>query len=220
MPPQSRLVVVTQERPANYFLTDGFKGNYAVQGVDDVNRAVRHVRDFGADLLLLDAADGAERATAALHLLREQWAHDVLPIIVLTETVPCDQLLQFLEAGASDFILKPMSPQTVDQRVQAQLANRDATARYLDAERRRVMSLALVRAAAATASAVSPLVDRLETLMRHREGDTNDEQLQSVLELTEQAVGVIDRLRQIATVDDVSYMARLHLLEEMMGLEC
>jgi len=219
---QSRLVVVSQDRPADYYLTNGFKQDYAIEGIKDVKHAVQHVQDFGADLVLLDSVDGAAPAMEALRLLREQWTSDALPIIVLTEAAECGHILQLLEAGASDFILKPISPEVVNQRVQAQLATRDNTTRYLDAERRRVMSVALGRAAAATASAVSPLIDRLENLMQQRDGvaDRSDDQLQGVLELTEQAVCVIDRLRQIATVDDVPYTARLHLLEELTELQC
>lgn len=220
---EARIVAVTDDPHIDAFLPVHIANEkYSITTVANAVEAVAYINEHSADAVVLDAFGDEQRGVDDVRSLRAHWSGEKLPVIVLTDTAECDRIIQLLQAGTNDFIRQPITAELVAQRVRALLPVRENVAKLLEAERQRVMSESLARASAITARAVSKIVDELEALMLASKpvGTRLAEGLNEVLDRTEQTVAAIDRIRQIALMQDVPYVARKHFLEEFSELKC
>src|SRR6202023_3484878 len=84
-------------------------GYTRVMGITDSRSAVETCATFGPDLLLLDLMMPEVDGFAVLDALRSDASEDFLPIIVLTGDVSEEAKSRALNAGATDFLVKPVS---------------------------------------------------------------------------------------------------------------
>jgi len=80
-----------------------------VMGITDSRKAVETCAAFEPDLVLLDLIMPEVDGFAVLEALREDGSERFLPIIVLTADVTEEAKARALEAGATDFLIKPVS---------------------------------------------------------------------------------------------------------------
>jgi PleD family two-component response regulator len=84
-------------------------GYTRVMGITDSRIAVETCATFGPDLLLLDLIMPEVDGFAVLDALRSDASEDFLPIVVLTGDVSEESKARALDAGATDFLIKPVS---------------------------------------------------------------------------------------------------------------
>ena len=84
-------------------------GYTRVMGITDSRIAVETCATFGPDLLLLDLMMPEVDGFAVLDALRSDASEDFLPIVVLTGDVSEESKARALDAGATDFLIKPVS---------------------------------------------------------------------------------------------------------------
>jgi len=84
-------------------------GYTRVMSVTDSRSAVETCLAFDPDLLLLDLIMPEVDGFAILEALRADAAEDFLPIVVLTGDTAEESKSRALEAGATDFLVKPVS---------------------------------------------------------------------------------------------------------------
>lgn len=84
-------------------------GYTRVMGITDSRMAVETCATFGPDLLLLDLIMPEVDGFAVLDALRSDASEDFLPIVVLTGDVSEESKARALDAGATDFLIKPVS---------------------------------------------------------------------------------------------------------------
>jgi PleD family two-component response regulator len=84
-------------------------GYTRVLGLTDSRSVVETCATFDPDLLLLDLIMPEVDGFAVLDALRSDASEDFLPIVVLTGDVSEESKARALEAGATDFLVKPVS---------------------------------------------------------------------------------------------------------------
>jgi PleD family two-component response regulator len=84
-------------------------GYTRVMGITDSRKAVETCATFNPDLLLLDLMMPEVDGFAVLDALRSDASEDFLPIVVLTGDVSEESKARALDAGATDFLIKPVS---------------------------------------------------------------------------------------------------------------
>ncbi len=170
---RSRILVVDDE-PSNIdLLVEALGGNYEVLSATDGQSALEIAATSMPDVVLLDVMmpgiDGYEvcRQLKADH---ENWD---LPVLVVTGSLGVEDEARALEAGAVDYITKPISPAAVRARVKSQLAlksTRAAMSNQIALERSRAFTESMIENSPAAIivagkdyviSAVNPAAERL-----------------------------------------------------------
>jgi putative two-component system response regulator len=103
-------ILLLDDEPANIALLEGIlsdSGYTRVQSVMDSREALDQYKTFGPDLILLDLMMPHVDGFAILEALRAQPDEIFLPVIVLTADANEQTKLRALQAGATDFLLKP-----------------------------------------------------------------------------------------------------------------
>ncbi len=217
-----RIVVVEDEQLSREMLVRRLTSRaFEVESFDGAADAIAYIAENRVDLVLIDNAMPGITGVDAVRLLRQKWSHDSLPIIVVSALVDSDDVVEALDAGANDYVVKPINFKVLLARVRTALRMRHNVAILVEAERQRVMMESLARAAATTAEPLGQMVDELEVLMQSPPDDPKQisEGLIGLLDLTEKAVDVIDQLRRIASMHNVPYTARLDFLNDLTAQE-
>lgn len=115
-----RVLVVEDELLLNQQLTDLLENaGYQAVGVTDGSAAFMAFKDFEPDLVLLDVMLPGK---SGIEICREIRAVSGVPIIMLTARTEDEHVVEGLEAGADDYILKPMpSFKVLHARIEARL---------------------------------------------------------------------------------------------------
>jgi len=112
---------------ANYLTVDG----YRILEADCAEEAFKVVASEGVDLVLLDIMMPRISGYEACKVLREKYPAHELPIILLTARNQANDLMMGFEAGANDFMVKPIAKEVLMVRVATHLQLHDVM-RHLD----------------------------------------------------------------------------------------
>jgi PleD family two-component response regulator len=120
-------VLVIDDEPANVALLEdmlGENGYGRVKSITDSRLALETCGEFDPDLVLLDMIMPHLDGFAVLDVLDPHRSHNYLPVIVLTADVNEETKLRALQAGATDFLLKPFNETEVLLRISNALETR------------------------------------------------------------------------------------------------
>jgi DNA-binding response OmpR family regulator len=218
MAAKARIVVVEDEPLSRDMLVRRLTGrSFDVVAFSSARDAVAHLDEHAADIVLMDNALPDVSGVEAVRLLRQHWSHDSLPIIMVSAMIDSDDVVEALDAGANDYVVKPINFKVLLARIRTALTIRANVTALVEAERQRVVMESLARAAASIAGPMERMVDELETLMQNPPDDPAQlsRGLAELLNITERAVDVIDQLRKIAEMNNVPYTARLDFLNDI-----
>jgi PleD family two-component response regulator len=106
-----KILVIDDDRMSVNLLEQLFQRNgyTRVMGITDSRLAVETCASFDPDLVLLDLIMPEVDGFAVLDVLRADVSEDFLPIVVLTGDVSEEAKARALDAGATDFLVKPVS---------------------------------------------------------------------------------------------------------------
>ena len=99
--------------------------NFRVTEAADGPSALERLEEGGFHLVTLDLSMGAMGGLEVLERIRSRLMTRTLPVIVATGTEDPEVEMQLFEAGADDFVVKPIDPPRFVLRVQAVLRRRD-----------------------------------------------------------------------------------------------
>ncbi len=114
-----------------YFKQDGFAIATATNGLD----AVKKARSLMPDLILLDVMLPELDGFAVCEILRNDPATASIPVLMLTGL--CGQLSRCaaIESGATEFVTKPTSPDTIVSKVKEMLNQHPAVSEAFPAKK-------------------------------------------------------------------------------------
>ena len=97
-------------------------GDYDLHTVDSGEKALQYIEENKPDLVLLDYMMPHMNGIDVLNVVRGEWKLENLPIIMLTARAEADAVVSALEAGADDYISKPIDFDVLKARIENQLS--------------------------------------------------------------------------------------------------
>ena len=140
-------ILIIDDEPVNVALLEEIliENEYTrFESVSDSKRALEVCRNFQPDLVLLDLMMPPPDGFAILERLRAETQETVLPVVILTADTNDDTRQRALEAGATDFLLKPFDHTEVALRIR-NLLNSRRTHLLLDNQRAALEEAILIR---------------------------------------------------------------------------
>jgi DNA-binding response OmpR family regulator len=98
------------------------QAGHEVRGFEDGASALADARKHRPDLAILDVVMPAMTGLEVCRELRKNPATADVPVIILTARAQQDDVTAGLDAGATEYIVKPFSPRELDLRIKALLA--------------------------------------------------------------------------------------------------
>ena len=188
---------------------------YRVTAASDGEAGLVRVAEAQPDLILLDVNLPGMSGLEVLRRLRTTFSRDALPVILVTALGEDAHVIQGLEAGANDYVAKPVNLPVLLARMGACLQLKQSVAVLMQAERNRVMLHTLGRACERIAQPMTAMTVLLEMLVRHPPADAEAvrSELSQVLAVTREAGDLLHRLREVARAESVPYPQRVEMLE-------
>jgi len=119
---QPVILVADGDRLSRNFLRDLLaSAGYRVRMVGSGPQVLRRIRHDPPDLLLLDIHLPDVHGLAVLHQVRKTTSGQHLPVILMTEPSGKTEMVKGFEAGADDFLVKPVSQVELMARVKGHL---------------------------------------------------------------------------------------------------
>lgn len=139
--PATRVLVVDDDPGIRLFLHDLLErmGNIVVAEAVDGPDGLRAAQDFHPDLMLLDLMMPGMTGIEVCRRLRSEETTRDIPVIVLSAASDSEHMLAAIDAGAEDFLPKPVS--SPELRAKVRTLGRLNRVRTLAAERRRLQWL-------------------------------------------------------------------------------
>ncbi|MBI5641626.1 MAG: response regulator, partial [Nitrospirae bacterium] len=116
-------ILVVDDTPANVKLLSGlltFKG-YEVVTAASGAEALEKVETGQPDLVLLDIMMPGMNGYEVCRAIRKNPATEILPVVLVTSLDPAEERINGLQAGADDFLSKPVDEQELLVRVRSLL---------------------------------------------------------------------------------------------------
>lgn len=163
-------ILIIDDEPVNVALLEEIlaeSGYTRVRSVTDSKVAIATCESFQPDLVLLDLMMPPPDGFAILESLQDEADEEFLPVVVLTADTNEETKRRALDAGATDFLLKPFDHTEVVLRIRNLLKSRRAhllldnqRAALEDAVRDRTAELRATIAELEKASGLSPTTAR------------------------------------------------------------
>ena len=109
-----------------------------------------------------------------LRHVREHFTHDALPVILVTALGESEDIVNGLNAGANDYVVKPVNLAVLLARMQVSLKIKFGIGLLMEAERQRVLVEALKETCHQLAQPMTAITMTLESLIRHPPADPED----------------------------------------------
>jgi two-component system sensor histidine kinase ChiS len=171
------------------------------------------------DLVLLDIQLPKMSGLDVLAAVRQRFTHDALPVILVSALGETEDVVRGLEAGANDYVVKPINLPVLLARMQVCLRIKYNVALLMEAERQRVVIQALGESCHRLAQPMTATTMTLETLI-HALPDNPEltkRQLQQVLKWVREVSSVIHQMQQVGTQRAVPYTERMELFDRPKG---
>ena len=116
----------TREMLLEFLKLEGFEAIGAENGLVGVEKAHRHLPDITICDIAMPKLDGH----GVLKTLRQNLDTAIIPLIFLTGKNTPEELRQGMELGASDYLIKPFTPEQLLKAIAAQLKQRNIFQRW------------------------------------------------------------------------------------------
>jgi len=130
-PPRKSRILIADDRPGSRELLGLVleRAGYEVIEAEDGEQAVARAREGNPDLVLLDLQMPKLDGYGVLAALRAEARFAGLPVLALTASAMRGDREKILEAGFTDYLAKPASPDVVREAVARVLGEREASPR-------------------------------------------------------------------------------------------
>jgi putative two-component system response regulator len=126
---RQQTILVVDDIPMNGDLLKEMLGSrgYRTSAVEDAAAAEAEIRREAPDLILLDVVMPGKSGYQLCRELKEDSKTRLIPIVMITGLTDREDRLKGIEAGADDFLIKPISPEELFARVSSLLKLKEFT---------------------------------------------------------------------------------------------
>jgi len=119
-------ILIVDDNPYNLELLSRRleRRGYAAESVDSGEKALARLDQGGVDLMLLDIMMPGLNGLDVLRRAREKFAKSALPIIMVTSKGESEDVVEALNLGANDYVVKPVDFPVALARIQTQLSQK------------------------------------------------------------------------------------------------
>jgi DNA-binding response OmpR family regulator len=120
-----KILIVEDDPTVVHFLTKGFQEKgWSVEVCEDGNEAIDWAFGYSFDMIVLDLLLPGRHGLEVLRKLRADGC--TTPVVILTALDQCDDIVQGLNVGADDYVVKPFSFNELLARIHAILRRAQA----------------------------------------------------------------------------------------------
>ena len=195
---------------------------YDLHAVDSGEKALQFIQSRKPDLVLLDFMMPNMNGIDVLNVVRTTWNIPDLPIIMLTARAEADAVVTALEAGADDYVSKPIDFDVLKARIETQLQ------KLKSSDRLRQVNAALDERVAMRVLAFDELRDELEKeILQRTELQARVNELESdavtggvssdIARDLERAEQILDTVLKAASAGKPVNLALLSSVKAMLG---
>lgn len=118
------LIIDENEQVCNYLRKLLVNEEFTVTCVSDEESAMDEVRTGGYDLILLDISLNEDKGMAMIGAIGKYTRDRILPVVLLSSLSEEDRLIEGLDLGAMDYVIKPVNAKVLVARIKNQLRMR------------------------------------------------------------------------------------------------
>jgi DNA-binding response OmpR family regulator len=210
------LVAEDEELSRDMLVRRLLRSGFRVEGVADGKACVAAIQKEPPDVALLDIQMPGMSGMEVVREIRKQYSHDALPIILVTALGESEDIVRGLEAGANDYIVKPITFPVLLARMGVAMRIQRSIRLLMEADRQRVMIQTLGEACHQLSQPTQAVLVTLDDMIRHPRSDAREliAELADVKKWVSEVAGVIHRLQAVGTMRSVPYVERVQLLDE------
>jgi len=122
------LILIVDDEPLSRDALSGrlARRNFAIESLASGQAALEAIQLRLPDLILMDVSMPGMSGIETLQKIRETWAQDYLPVILVSALTDSEDVIAGLEAGANDFVVKPVNLPVLVARIKVCLQARTA----------------------------------------------------------------------------------------------
>lgn len=186
-----------------------------VATVSDGEACIEWLKSNTPDLILLDIQMPKMSGLEVLAEVRKHFTHDALPVILVSALGESDDVIRGLQAGANDYVVKPINLPVLLARMQVCLRIKYDVALLMEAERQRVIIQALGESCHQLAQPMQATTMTIESLIHSPPTNVSElrEQLKEILKWVSEVGDVIHKMQQVGTMNPVPYTERIEMFE-------
>jgi DNA-binding response OmpR family regulator len=190
-----------------------------VATVSDGPQCLEWLKANVPDLMLLDVQLPQMGGLEVLKRVREHFTHDALPVILVTALGESEDVVRGLEAGANDYVVKPINLPVLLARMQVCLRIKYDVALLMEAERQRVIISALGESCHQLAQPMTAVTMTLESMIHDPQCDAQEmkRKLRQVLQWTREVGDVIHKMQKVGTLRPVPFTERMEMFDGKEG---
>jgi diguanylate cyclase (GGDEF)-like protein len=137
MPDQIRLLVVDDDPFMLLLISEALRGmGFLTEVAADGRECLERFAGQGADAILLDVMMPGMDGFAVCGEIRKRAGGEHIPVLIMTGLDDLESITQAFDAGATDFITKPINFPLLGHRVRYALKSCDTTRRFAESEQR------------------------------------------------------------------------------------
>lgn len=218
-------ILIVDDDASNRFLMEQIlkRGGFESESLDSGFRAVETAREIHPDLILLDIMMPDRDGLNILRELKKDNKTAQIPVIMVTGRYESELLATALEAGASDYVRKPIDSVEILARINAALK----LAMYMD-EHRKLDQLKVVQEmVGAISHNINQPLTALRTHMAILEQKTSENEICSAIEphlsgiraSIEELIGMVEKLKRVSRYERIKYMEKVQIVDIDQGVD-
>ena len=201
MKPKKRILIVESELESSSKLSNELKAcGYAVLTTSCAQTALEWVcGEPSPDFILVDQHITSMDCTRFITEVRDHFAANQLPIIVLSDPSDSSLIVRLLDAGANDCVPQPLDMPILLARIGVWMRSRESVNKIVKATETRVVTESLGAACHHLAQPVTVALAQMEITIEEHPNMTNDlrNRLDEVVVQIKESGKILDRLRHV-----------------------
>jgi DNA-binding response OmpR family regulator len=192
------------------------KSGFVVDSVTDGKSCLAALEKNAPDLALLDIQMPGMSGMEVVREIRKRFTHDTLPVILVTALGESDDIVRGLDAGANDYVVKPIIYPVLLARMGVAMRIQQSIRLLMEADRQSVMIQTLGEACHQLSQPMQAVLVTLEDLIRNPRSDPRQlhSELRDIQKWTREVSDVIHRLQAVGTMRSLPYLQRMEMLDE------